>query len=320
MIGSNCHMAYQRMKSIFASLAVLALASHLATGQSVWINEVLTNPNGSDSGAAFGNEYFELRGTPGLALSGYYLLSLEGQGANTGDINQFFDLGAFSIGANGYLFARQNLSPYVATAGGATVIENTAGQGWGLTGASTVGHSGDGTQVDWENSASTILLIQKGAGDAPALTTDLDTDNNGTLDLPAGWTVADSVGIMDSSSANAADFSYGAITLRVGELGSSLEGVIVQVPGTPPTSAGAFYVGRKGESTGSTADDWMGAILNGSSAAPLDITFAYSSDEAFVGKKTPDMVYGGPNLVPEPGTLALVGLGCLALIVGRKSR
>ncbi len=119
------------MKRIITSLAVLTMLASAANAQ-VWINEVLTNPNGSDSGATSGNEYFELRGTPNLSLSGYYLLSLEGQGTTArGDINQFFDLGAYSIGANGYLFARQNFSLYTATAPGATVVQNTAGQAGG---------------------------------------------------------------------------------------------------------------------------------------------------------------------------------------------
>ena len=208
-----------------------------------WINEVLTNPNGSDSNTT-GNEHFELRGTPGMSLTGYYLLSVEGgDPTGRGDINQFFDLGAFSIGENGYLFARQNLSLYTATATGATVIQNTAGQGWGLTG-STVGYSGDGTQVDLENGTTTIMLINIESGIAPDLAMDLDADNDGLLDaLPTGWSIVDSVGIIDGAATQAAtDWSYGAITLRVGgtAAGSSQYGNIVDVPGAPPTDAGAF--------------------------------------------------------------------------------
>jgi hypothetical protein len=166
------------VKKLITSLAVLALFASAANAD-LWINEVLTNPNGSDStynagtNTGTGNEHFELRGTPSMSLSGYYLLSLEGGGTTgRGDINQFFDLSLFSIGSNGYLFGRQNFSKYTATATGATVIQNTAAQGWGLTGASTVGHSGDGTQVDWENGTTTIMLINIGSGSAPTLTQD----------------------------------------------------------------------------------------------------------------------------------------------------
>ncbi len=95
---------------------------------------------------------------------------------------------------------------------------------------------------------------------------------------------------------------------------------IVEVPGTPPTTAGAFYVGRKGESAGSTADDWFGAILTGSAGDPLNITLASTSDAYYQGMKLPDMVFGGANPIPEPGTLTLLGLGSLALFLRRKMR
>ena len=313
------------MKRIIPSLAALAVIGSITNAQQVWINEVLTNPNGSDSTATTGNEHFELRGTPNMSLSGHYLLSLEGQGASAGDINQFFDLGAFSLGANGYLFARQNFSLYSPTAPGAAVIQNAGGQGWGLTGSSTVGHNGDGTQVDLENSATTILLVNIGSGGAPTLTLDLDTDNNGVLDLPTGWAVVDSVGIMDAASGAAGDMTYGAINFRAAYpagtyLGTSAYGNIIDVPGAPPTSSGAMYVGRKYESIGSTANDWFAAILNGSAAEPLNISFAYATDPNAVGMKLPDMIFGGLNPIPEPGTMALLGLGSLVLFLRRKTR
>jgi hypothetical protein len=286
--------------AFIASLAALACCLRLAAAQSVWINEVLTNPNGSDSAATYGNEYFELRGNPGQSLAGCYLLSLEGGGTTSrGDVNQFFNLGSFSLGANGCLLVRQNFSPYANTAVGAAVAQNTSGQGWGLTGSSTVGHSGDGTQVDLENGTTTILLVNIGTGAPPTLDLDLDADDDGLLDpLPAGWSVLDSVGIIDGSATGSpTDFSYGAVTLRVqgAAAGSSRYGNIIDVPGAPPTTAGAMYVGRKGSSTGSTSNDWFGAILSGSSADPLNMTFASASDPSYQNLKLPDMVLGGPN-------------------------
>ena len=312
------------MKQILASFALLTTLASTASAQ-VWINEVLTNPNGSDSTVTSGNEYFELRGTPNLSLAGYYLLSIEGGGTTgRGDINQFFDLGAFSIGANGFLFGRQFGSLYTPTTPGATVIENTVGQGWGANGVSTGGHNHDGAQIDLENGTTTMMLINIGVGSAPTLTLDLDTDNDGFLDpLPTGWSIVDSVGIIEgSATGGATDWSYGAVTLRVqgAAAGSSQYGNIVEVPGAPPTTAGAFYVGRKGDSTGSTADDWFGAILNGAAGDPLNMTFASTSDSYYQGLKLPDMVFGGTNPVPEPGTLALLGLGGVALFLRRKSR
>jgi hypothetical protein len=299
------------MKIILISLAVLALVSRAAAGE-VYINEVLPNPPGSDSTAASGNEFFELRGTPGLSLSNYYLISVEGQGTGTpgkGDINQLFDLGAFSLGANGYLFARQFGSLYTTTASGATVIENTTGQGWGQANAggvgSTVGHYSDGTQVDLENSATTILLVKVEGGIVPTNTLDLDTNNDGLLDLPTGWTVVDSVGIMDGASEAATDASYGAITFRAPDssgnyLGTCAYGNIINIPGPLTTTAGTFYVGRKGESTGSTSNDWVGSIVDGTAANPTAYVFYSASDPAYTGMLISDMVYGGTNASVAP--------------------
>ncbi|HQI50160.1 MAG TPA: hypothetical protein PLN61_16035, partial [bacterium] len=208
------------MKKILASLATLLLVASAASAAGpVYISEIMANPPGADSSAAQGNEMFELRGPPNMSLAGYYLISVEGQVAgNLGDINQYFDLGAFSLGANGYLFAREANSKYTAVDPAAYLVANTISTNWGNINSgigSTAGHYGDGTQGDLENAATTILLVNIGTGSAPTLTTDLDTNDDGVLDLPAGWTISDSVGLMDGNTPLATDRSYGAITFRV---------------------------------------------------------------------------------------------------------
>jgi hypothetical protein len=306
------------MKRIIASLSLSAFAVCGGNAQ-VWLNEILANPTGSDSTATLGLEYFELRGTPNLSLAGYYLLSLEGQGTTgRGDINQFFDLANFSIGANGYLIALQYGSPYTPIASGAAVAQNSPSQGWGQANTavgSSVGHNSDGSQLDLENSATTILLINKGSGAAPTLTDDLDTNDDGLLDLPAEWTVLDSIGLMDATGTAPAvtDLSYGAITFRKGSVGTVPNGNVVELP----TTGTSLYVGRKGESTGSTADDWFGANASGSAGAFI---FNTASDPFYLNRPISDMIFGGPNPIPEPGTLALLGLGGLRLFLRRKAR
>lgn len=300
------------MRKLFTAFSLVALTVSSANAQ-VYLNEMLANPPGGDGSF----EYFELRGTPSLSLSGYYLLSLEGEGSTgRGDVNQFFNLGSFALGANGYLVAFQSNSPYAPTVAGATVIQNSGSAGWGQANTalgSSVGHSSDGTQTDLENSATTILLANIGIGSAPTLSLDMDTDNDGLLDLPAGWSIVDSVGLLDGVGAAPTNFSYGVITFRVGGVGGSAYGNIVDVPG----SGSSLYVGRKGESTGSTADDWFGSILSGSGGS---FTFSSPTDSSYAGQSISTMNFGGPNPVPEPTTFVLLGLGLGAVLLCRSRR
>lgn len=286
--------------------AAIAVALTCADGAQVYINEVLPNAPGNDTG----NEFFELRGAPNLLLTNYYLISLEGQGGGKGDINQYFDLGAFSLGANGYLFGRQASSRFDPVDAGATLIENTFGTtGFGTNNASTMGYWSDNVQADLENSATTILLVHVGSGEVPVATSvDMDTNNDGYLDLPAGWTLVDSVGIMDGASALETDMTYGAINFRVeGQPGTSEYGNIIDVPGPMTTTAGTFWVGRKGESTGSTSEDWFGSILNGSASNPTAFYFYSASDQSYNGRLVSEMIYGGMNPAPDPaGTVGYV--------------
>lgn len=307
------------MKRFLLPLATgIAFATQIQ-GQ-VWINEMLANPPGSDSTAGVGLEYFELRGTPGLSLAGYYLLSLEGQGTTgKGDVNQLFDLGSFSLGANGFLFARQLGSPYTSVNGGATLAANSVGQGWGQVnvGGSSVGHSSDGSQFDLENSATTIILLRNSGGVAPTITTDLDSDNDGVLDgLDSNWTILDSIGLMDGAGAAAGDVSYGAITFRVGTLGTAANGPVITVLDPVPGSQN-LYVGRKGDSTGSTADDWVASYVTGTGGG---FSFgANTTDLSFVGLPITVMQFGASN-APEPASWALLGAGFAAWALIRRRR
>jgi len=280
----------------------IALLLGFSANAQVWISEVLPNAPGADTG----NEHFELHGTPGLSLSNYYLISLEGQGGAKGDVNQFFDLGAFSLGANGYLFARQAGSRFDPVQPGAALVENTIGTGWGQVNGigSTTGHSSDAAQADVENSATTILLVSIGTGQPPTIALDMDIENDGLLDVPEGWTVVDSVGIMDGANALSTDASYGVITFRAPDtnnnyVGTCAYGNIIDVPGPLTTTAGTFYVGRKGNTTGSTANDWMGSILQGAAGSPLAFYFYSPSDPAYSGRLVSDMVFGGTNAAPD---------------------
>jgi len=291
----------------FLAPCLAAMMAFSASAQ-VYISEIAVNVPGGDTGY----EFWELRGTPGLSLAGYYLMSLEGQGTTgKGDINQFFDLGAYSLGANGYLVGVQNNTPYTI-APGATVVKETTQDGWGLAGNS-IGYSTDSTtSSDMENSATGILLVRVASGGtAPSVTLDLDTDTDGLLDLPEGWTVVDSVGLLDSVSAAEADRAYGAITFRNGTVGTNMLGNVFTISTETATS---LYVARKGETTGSTDADWLGAALTGSAG---NFSILRSTEPGAVWVPISDFVLGGPP-VPEPSTLALFGCAAALLFLRRK--
>lgn len=307
------------MKKILLAFGLAGCISSSASAQ-VYISELMANAPGADGT----KELFELRGTPNLSLAGYYLIGLEGEaGAGVagtpggmGDINQFFDLGSFSLGSNGYLIGIEAGSTYTPIVAGATVLQNTVGTSWGSTDTGTAGHHGENssTTVALENSATSFLLVNIGPGAAPSVANDMDLDNDGALDaLPAGWTVLDSVGLIDSVGANPTDVSYGAITFRLGTVGAETDTNLVQVPG----SGTALFVGRKGESTGSTADDWFGAIPSGTGPT---MTLNNSTDPFYNGLTLADLQFGGINPVPEPSTWAFLGLGIAGLAFSKARR
>lgn len=302
------------MKKLLTTLSLATLVAGAANAQ-VYINEIMNNPPGTDSPF----EYFELRGTPGMSLAGYYLLEVEGNyvapGITRGDVGQFFDLSAYSIGANGFFVAFQKGATYGPTIAGATVIMNGGtGVGWGTTANSTIGHVSDGTQTDLENSTTTLLLINRNGGAAPTVTDDLDTNDDGLLDLPALWLNVDSVGLIDGTTADPASFSYGAITFRLGgaAAGGSAYGNIIDIAGP---NNNTMYAGRKGDSTGTTADDWVGSLLTGTGPG---FSFLTPSDPFYTGRPISDMQFGGTNVVPEPTAIALSSIGLLALWVGKR--
>ncbi len=151
-----------------------------------------------------------------------------------------------------------------------------------ITGTTTAGFSGlpggiwsaDSAATDLEDASVTFMIVQTGT--APVLTDDIDTDDNGTPDGATftGWTILDSIGALDGTATT--DRAYGAINY------SNNTATPGTAPGTPILVAfTAIYVGRNGDSTGSTGADWVATgALGGASpnwtvgANPEPITFA----------------------------------------------
>ncbi|MBU3728009.1 MAG: hypothetical protein FGM37_02015, partial [Phycisphaerales bacterium] len=189
-----------RIVSTESLATALSLAiAHVALGDVVRISEVMANPFGTD----VGQEYVELSGTAGLSLAGLTLIVIEGD-AETGTssprgrIDNVITLEGTALGSTGLLLLRDgagtidtNPDPSVTTgpAPGTTliVLPSTAS-------ASGFGNGSSGL----ENSSITVALVRNFTGSAGL---DLDTNDDGVLDVAPWSQVVDAVSIVNSSSA-----------------------------------------------------------------------------------------------------------------------
>jgi hypothetical protein len=237
------------------------------------LNEIYSDPQGADTG----NEYIEFRGTPGANIpSNYYLVEIEGDSATTGTgsgaIDHVFSLGGMTIGLNGFLVLRQFGSSYTTSPGSAVVT--ATGSGWGTTFSNTA--------TDLENGSASYLLITSATAPTPGA--DIDASGTGAIDSALGWTIVDSIGILDGG---ATDNGYAATNFSTGTAG------IVLTPNTifdlatsnPPLTTGfrPEYLGRNGNTTGNAAVDWVAADTNGTAPTFTLATNVYPAALSGIG-------------------------------------
>jgi hypothetical protein len=234
----------------------------------IYINEIAFNPDSSGM-----NEYIELRGTPSSTIgAGTYLVAVDGNSGNTGDVKMYINLAGLSFGSNGFLVLLQQGNTYT-TASGAQVYTSTSPGFGGLPGSIFVA---DGGATSLPDDSTTYMLVQTGV--APTLTDDVDANDDGIADgsVFAGWAVRDSIGNVDGDSS---DHGYGALNYSSTGSGAS-SGTVVSV------GFALTYVGRRGDTTGSAAADWVASCaLDGS--APnftLDSLGTEVEPSSFAGK------------------------------------
>jgi hypothetical protein len=186
----------------------------------VLLNEVLVNPAGSPDDPY---EYIELRGTPSLALSNIYVVSIEGDNGTggAGVADMVIDLTAASLGTSGLLIMKSPTGGFTPGAGTAIVTDTQFDTSGGGIENGTVSHL-----IIYSTSA----LVE---------TTDYDTDNDGILEsLPSGAAIIDAVGWSDGGGT---DIVYGGVALT--QTSGTPDAATRFLLDTTPNSLSAWYNG-----------------------------------------------------------------------------
>jgi hypothetical protein len=255
----------------------------------MYINEVLFNPDSSAQ-----NEYIELRGTPNAVIpAGTYFVAIDGDAGNLGDVTTYINLSGLSFGTNGFLVLLQNGNTYTTTAG-ATVVASSgalpANAGFkGLPGGI---FQADGGADSLEDDSVTFMLIETQTGAGPLLSDDIDSNDDGTPDgaAYAGWSIRDSIGVLDGTATG--DRAYGAINYSNNTATpGSATGTTVAV------SFNVVYVGRRGDTTGSAAADWVASGGPGGAAPNFTLdTLSTNVEPSNFASKTLDHI-GSTNFL-----------------------
>ena len=215
----------------------------IGTGaRSVAINEIRIDQPGTDL-----DEYVELAGTPGASLEGLAYVVIGDGAGGSGVVEAVVDLGALTLSEDGLLLLAED--------------------------DDTFGASGIVTDLDFENSDNVTHLLVEGstAGNGD----DLDTDDDGVLDLEPWSHILDSVALVEDRSGG--ERVYGETT--VGPDGSFVPAHVFRAP----DASGDFVIGAFDPAAG---DDTPGA-RNVEVAAPP--SFALVVTEAWVGQAGDDV-------------------------------
>lgn len=174
------------MKKVWGVLLVFVAFSLQIKAQS--IEEILSNPPGTDSTW----EYIELKFSPSTAVGNKALLYVDGDKNGTGVLKRKFDLNGITSGSNGLVLLTAGVNPYTGVPA-ATTVANVFGVGSAL-----------------ENGSGTFMLVSyANASDLPNNSTDLDVNDDGTLEiLPGTVAVLDCVGFIEKGASGDGDIVY----------------------------------------------------------------------------------------------------------------
>jgi hypothetical protein len=157
------------------------------------------------------------------------------------------------------------------------------------------------------------MTVSIGSGATPTWGSRLDSNNDGTLELPLGWSILDSIGVGDTGTT---DRLYGAVNFSGA---ASASGSVTSNGGLLQylNFSEIEYLARVGNSTGNTLADWAvadvgftapGTVVDSIVNGPDVSSGVQESWNIAAGTRITDTL-GTINPVPEPSTLGLAGVG-----------
>lgn len=254
-------------KLVLTAAAAALFASSALAGGPFYFSKIFVNPPGNDDG----QEVIEIQGPANTSLAGYSFVVIEGDGSGAGTVDVVLSLASMSTGSNGICLIRD----------GAQVILPAPDSGTNVFISNFT--------PDLENGSNTYLL---GNGTAPAANSDVDSDNDGTLNAGAltGFTVADAVALIENDGAS--NFAY------ADDVGGENFGPF-NGPSPASHNSDAFYriFNADGSPCAWTGGDVLGTNPNG----PYDFDFAGDRVFGFAAEGITSLTlnFGSANVLPD---------------------
>jgi hypothetical protein len=210
----------------------------LSSGAELLLSEIWINSPGNDPP----HEFVELVGDAGIGLGSLYYVAVEGLvGDHTGTAEKVVSLGAYSNGSNGISLVTpdsEDFAFHVPT--GATQID-------------LLGSIGS-ENVASQNDSTTYFLVYSPITDLTETSFDYDWNDSGTLNLPLGVEIIDSVGVR---VAGVDDQTYGSannqIEFVLGEENPDVDAITRNRGNTLANRGDAWYGGDLAEA----GDDYL---------------------------------------------------------------
>ena len=231
-------------------LAICFFISINAVQAQLLLNEIYANRPGS-LGTDEPFEFIELKGTPGTTLNKLYVVAFESDSGSAGNADLVIPINNVTLGSNGLIFIGTQLGyPNINPE---TVFIDTLIFGLPIL----------------ENGSISFAVI---FSNTPILTdVDYDTNNDGTLDLPAGAVVQDAVGW---TNGELTALIYGGVSLT--QAAGTPDAAVRFFDNTTPFSLAAWYNGDLATATTFDALEISSNFPEGGEISPGDINLPNS--------------------------------------------